>query len=266
MESLLQNLDHRGILTLTINRPQVHNAFDNHLVDALTAALLAAGQDPQVRMVVISGAGKCFSAGADIQWMRGMARASESENEHDALALARLMRTLNYLERPTIARINGHAFGGGVGLVACCDITISTADARFGLTETTLGLVPAVISPYVFRRIGEGQARRYFLTGERFDAQRAVALGLVHDIVAADELDHRLEQTVGRLLRAGPRAVLEAKQLVWRLSGCGESEQLKLDEHTSRLIARLRVSAEGQEGLAAFLEKRHPDWAEGDDG
>jgi len=257
---LLKQLDDRGVLTLTLNRRQVHNAFDSQLIESLTADLLEAAHDPAVRIVIITGSGSCFSAGADIQWMRSMADASEKENERDALALARLMRTLNYLDRPTIAMINGHTFGGGVGLAACCDIAICTETAKFGLTETTLGLVPAVISPYVFRKIGEGNARRYFMTGERFNANRAHDIGLVHDVVADRALGGAVEEVVSSLLKAAPGATLASKKLVNAVAGHDETQQLKIDEFTAKLIASLRVSAEGQEGLSAFLEKRKPDW------
>ena len=198
--------------------------------------------------------------------MRSMANATEAENEHDALALARLMRTLNFLRHPTVARVNGHAFGGGVGLLACCDIVIAADSARLGLTETRLGLVPAVISPYVYRRIGEGQARRYFLTGERFGAETARGLGLVHEVTTPETLDQRTGAIVDELLKSGPQAVAAAKQLVSAVAGNDEDAQLKLDGQTARLIARLRISREGQEGLAAFLEKRKPDWSGSADG
>ena len=159
MTNILEQADSRGVLWLTLNRPEVHNAFDQDLIKDLTRSLQDAEQDPTIRIVVLTGTGNSFSAGADMNWMRNMAGASEQENEQDALQLAELMRTLNYLDLPTIAMINGPAFGGGLGLIACCDIAIAADSARFGLTETTLGLVPAVISPYVFRRIGETNAR-----------------------------------------------------------------------------------------------------------
>jgi len=260
MTALLQNMDDRGVLLLTLDRPAVHNAFDPGLIRELTHALREADKDPRVRAVVLTGAGTCFSAGADIAWMRGMVHASEDENLHDALQLAALMRTLNYLSLPTIAMVNGHAFGGGVGLVACCDMTIAADHATFGLTETTLGLAPAVISPYVFRRIGEGNARRYFLSGERFDAIRARDLGLLQDLVPAAGLEAATEEIVAQVLCAGPEAVKAAKKLAFTVAGHDEAAQLRQDEHTARLIARLRVSTEGQEGLAAFLEKRAPAW------
>ena len=260
MSHLLEQLDQRGVLKLTLNRPEVHNAFDSTLIETLTARLLEAEQDPSVRIVVLTGSGKCFSAGADMNWMRSMVKATAQDNEADALQLAALMRTLNYLDRPTIAMINGHAFGGGLGLLACCDIIIADETAKFGLTETTLGLVPAVISPYVFRRIGEGNARRYFMTGERFSARKAKKLGLVQDVVNGSFLHETLEKAISKLLKAAPGAVLASKKLVNAVSGHDEERQLEIDEFTAKLIAKLRVSAEGQEGLNAFLDKRKPAW------
>ena len=260
MRTLICSTDKRGVLTLCMNRPEVHNAFDAEMIQELTGALKAADQDDAVRMVVITAKGSCFSAGADLNWMRSLVNASQDENERDALRLAELMRNLNYLSKPTIARINGAAFGGGVGLIAACDITIAVDSARFGLTEARLGLVPAVISPYVIRRIGETHARRYFLSAERFDSQRAYDIGLVQQIVSSEQLDEVVEDTIGQVLKGGPAAVSHGKQLVFEIAGHNADTQKITDEHTARLIARLRVSREGQEGLAAFLEKRKPDW------
>ena len=260
METLTSSIDRRGVLTLCMNRPAVHNAFDAQMIEELSTALESADHDDTVRMVVITGAGACFSAGADLNWMRSLVHASRAENERDALQLARLMRSLNYLAKPTLARINGAAFGGGVGLIAACDITVAADDARFGLTEVRLGLVPAVISPYVMRRIGETNARRYFLTAERFDAARAREIGLVQQVAGAGRLDEAVEDIVGQVLCGGPNAVAHAKQLVFEMAGHGYDAQKSIDEKTARLIADLRVSDEGQEGLAAFLEKRKPGW------
>ncbi len=260
MNTLKSSTDNRAVLTLTMHRPEVHNAFDAVMISELTTALAAADQDDTVRMVVITGSGSCFSAGADMHWMRSLVTASREENESDALRLAKLMRTLNYLSKPTIARINGAAFGGGLGLIAACDITIAVDSARFGLTEARLGLAPAVISPYVFRRIGEPNARRYFLSGERFGTQRALDIGLIQQSVTTDQLDETVEQVIGQLLLSGPLAVAECKQLAFEVAGHNKQSQRSIDEYTASLIARLRISAEGQEGLAAFLEKRKPTW------
>jgi methylglutaconyl-CoA hydratase len=245
-----------------MQRPEVHNAFDAGMISELTAALATAGDSEDVRIVVITGAGKCFSAGADMHWMRSLVEASVEDNHADALRLAKLMRTLNYLSKPTVARINGAAFGGGLGLIAACDITIANETARFGLTEARLGLAPAVISPYVFRRIGEANARRYFLTGERFGCRRALDIGLIQQVVTEEALDATIEDVLQQLLLGGPEAVTQCKQLAFGVAGHDQATQKTMDEYTAGLIASLRVSAEGQEGLAAFLEKRQPGWVE----
>ncbi len=248
------------VATLTLDRPQVHNAFNAELIAELSAALARVGADLEVRAVVIAAEGPSFSAGADINWMRAMAGYSEADNHADALKLAELMRTLAYLPKPTVARVQGSAFGGGVGLVACCDIAIGVPEARFGLTESRLGLVPAVISPYVVAAMGARQARRWFQSGAQFDAHKALAIGLLHEVVPAVDLDAAIEQEVDGLLKAGPTAALVAKRLVEGIFGRDEAGQRKLDEQTASLISRLRVSLEGQEGLTAFLEKRPPNW------
>jgi methylglutaconyl-CoA hydratase len=250
-------------LWLTLNRPEIHNAFGDELIADLTQALKDAEEDSAVRAIVLTGAGETFSAGADMNWMRSMAQASEVENRDDALRLAALLRTLNFHPKPTLARVNGPAFGGGLGLIACCDIVIAVEDAVFAFTEVRLGLVPAVISPYIIRRIGERQARRFFLTAERFDAKRAMRIGLIRELATREELDEMIDQQLRWLSQGGPHAVSEAKSLIFEVSGISVAEQEKLDLHTAELIARLRVSTEGQEGLAAFLEKRKPDWAGG---
>lgn len=263
MHTLKCNTDKRGVLTLNMHRPEVHNAFDANMIAELTGALLKADCDDSVRIVVITGSGSCFSAGADLNWMRSLVNASLEDNESDALRLANLMRSLNYLSKPSIARINGAAFGGGLGLISACDITISVDNTRFGLTEARLGLAPAVISPYVIRRIGEANTRRYFLTGERFNSQKALDIGLIQQLVPAEQLDEAVEGVISELLRSGPLAVTECKQLAFEIAGHSAASQQSIDEYTAKLIARLRVSREGQEGLAAFLEKRQPDWTDG---
>jgi len=250
-----------AILTLRLARPALHNAFDAGLIAALTDALDAAARDPAVRAVVLAGAGTSFSAGADLAWMRSMAGASEAENRRDALALARLMRTLDELPKPTLARVQGAAFGGGVGLVACCDIAIAAEPARFGLTESRLGLLPAVISPYVIAAIGARQARRWFATGEHFDAATALRIGLVHEVVTEAGLDAAVDRQLALLAKAGPLAAAAAGALVRRV--VASTDRDVLDADNADLIAQLRVSAEGQEGLGAYLDKRTPSWANG---
>ncbi|MDR7098896.1 methylglutaconyl-CoA hydratase [Lysobacter niabensis] len=258
MSHPLLSLREGPVCRLRMNRPDLHNAFDAMLIAALTGALEAASRDDHVRVVVLEGEGASFSAGADLNWMRGMAAASEEANRDDALALARLMRTLDELPKPTIARVHGAAFGGGVGLVACCDIAIGTPEARFGLTESKLGLLPAVISPYVIEAIGARQARRWFATAEMFDAAEARRIGLLHDVVDAASLDAAVQRQVDFLLKAGPVAAASAKRLVRRVAH--ETNRDQLDADNATLIARLRVSPEGQEGLTAFLDKRKPAW------
>lgn len=255
--SLLQDTA-AGVARVRLNRPELHNAFDAALIAALTEALHTLGSDPTVRVVVLEGAGASFSAGADLHWMRGMAAASEAANRDDSLALARLMRTLDELPKPTVARVHGAAFGGGVGLVACCDIAIGTPNAKFGLTESRLGLLPAVISPYVIEAIGARQARRYFATAEIFDADEALRIGLLHAVVPADALDAAVQDQVELLLKAGPIASASAKALV--RGACAHRDAGRHDADNAALIARLRVSPEGQEGLSAFLDKRKPRW------
>jgi methylglutaconyl-CoA hydratase len=255
----LLNVREGAVARLRLNRPDLHNAFDAMVIAALTGALEAVAADDSVRVVVLEGEGASFSAGADLNWMRGMAAASEAANREDSLALARLMRTLDELPKPTIARVHGAAFGGGVGLVACCDIAIAAPEAKFGLTESKLGLLPAVISPYVIEAIGPRQARRWFATAEIFAADTALQIGLVHQVVPADELDPAVQRQIDLLLKAGPVASATAKALVRRVTG--ERDRDRLDADNAALIAGLRVSAEGQEGLGAFLEKRKPHWS-----
>ncbi len=253
--------ERRGAVAwLTLNRAQIHNAFDDALIAELTAALDAAAADPAVRAVVLTGSGSCFSAGADLHWMRRMADAGEQENRDDALRLARLMRTLQFLPKPTVARVNGSAYGGGVGLVACCDIAIGADSAKFALSEVKLGLVPAVISPYVIAAIGLREARRLFLTGEVFDAATALRIGLLHASVAPTELDEAIERQLYLLAKAGPLAQREAKQLALRIGGSDLAQVERIDAANAELIARLRVSEEGQHGLGAFLDKHAPRW------
>jgi methylglutaconyl-CoA hydratase len=249
------------VATLTLARPQIHNAFDDALIAELTEALREVEANDKVRVVVLTGEGASFSAGADLGWMRRMAAASEKENRKDARQLAKLMRVLNHLDKPVIARVNGAAYGGGVGLIACCDIAIGADGAKFGLTEARLGLVPAVISPYVIDAIGARQARRLFLTADVFEATEALRIGLLHRVVPAKQLDAAVKAEIDRLLAIGPIAAREAKRLVHRIQHPEARARRALDEENAELIARLRVSEEGQQGLNAFFAKRRPKWA-----
>lgn len=262
MSLITTTVDARGVATLTLNRPDKHNALDGATMQELHAALVAIAGNVQARVVVLTGAGASFCAGADIAHMRSMMAATEQQNVDDALLLVRCLRTLDELEQPVIARINGNVFGGGVGLVACADIAIATETAKFALTEVRLGIVPAAISPYVVAAIGNRNARRLFLTAAPFDALEARSLGLLHFTAKAEELDAAVAAQVGHLLRGGPEALRAAKKLVRRVAGLGDREAL--GEETARLLARLRVSPEGREGLSAFLERRKPNWHPGE--
>ena len=247
-----------GVARLTLTRPEVHNAFNEQLIGELTQALKGLESDRRVRAVVLAAEGKSFSAGADLNWMKSMAGYSEQENLEDSRALAGLMRTLNDLKKPTMALVQGSAFGGGVGLVACCDIALSVESAKFALTEVKLGLIPSVISPYVVAAIGQRAARRYFLTGEPFTAREAAELGLIHQVVGFDDLERSVEEVLALLLKAGPEAQAAAKDLVFTVADRPVDDALV--EETAKRIARIRISAEGQEGLTSFFEKRRPEW------
>jgi methylglutaconyl-CoA hydratase len=262
--SVLLTTDACGVATLTLNRPEKHNAFDDALIAELSQKLLQLNNDNHARVVILTGAGKSFSAGADLNWMRSMAKFSEAQNLEDALKLAELMDVLNTLRKPAIARINGAVYGGGVGLVACCDIAVAADTAKFALSEVRLGLVPSVISPYVIAAIGARQARRYFLTAEAIDAESARDIGLVHEVVPADKLDKAVARQADLLLKAGPKALTACKELVAANAAAAVSARRALKQKTAQLIAQLRVSEEGQEGLSAFLEKRNPDWIKRD--
>jgi methylglutaconyl-CoA hydratase len=247
-----------GVGRITMALPEKHNAFDDGLVADLSAAFEAAGRDDAVRVVVLEGEGKSFSAGADLGWMQRMADYSDAENLADARKLAGMMCILNELPRPTIARVHGAAFGGGVGLVAACDIALASQAANFCLSEARLGLIPSVISPYVVEAIGARAARRYFQTAEQFDADTALALGLVHEVVPANQLDTRLEEMVGILLKNGPAAMAASKDLIRRVAA-GPIDDAMVEDTAVR-IADIRATDEGREGVQAFLEKRGADW------
>jgi len=236
------------LLRVTMARPEQRNAFDAALIEELTAAFSQVGED--VRVVVLAGEGKSFSAGADVEWMRNAIELSYEENVADARRLRMMLETIDSCPAPVLARVQGHALGGGCGLVACVDIAVSAPDVRFAFSEVKLGIIPAVISPFALAKIGPSAARRYFVTGERFDAATALRIGLVHEL--AEDLDAAVERVVAELRTAGPEAARHAKKLVLeRPDGLG----------TERRIAQRRTADEGQEGLRAFLEKRNPSWA-----
>lgn len=250
--------DARGVTRITLNRPDKRNAFDADIIRALTDAVKQASEDPACRVIVLAGDGKHFSAGADLNWMKHTATLSADENREDARALAGMLKAIDLSPKPTIARVQGAAFGGAVGLVSACDITIASDDARFCLSEVRLGLAPAAIGPYVIRVLGARQARRYFLTAEEISATRAVDLGLVHETVTAESLDDTVNRLVDRLLKNSPQALGACKELIAR-TGHNQPDEA-LIRYTADLIAHLRTSDEGQEGLSAFLEKRAPSW------
>lgn len=259
--ALLFHLDPRGVVTITLNRAHLHNAFDDALIEELIAALLRAAEMPGLRVLVLAASGKSFSAGADLGWMRRMADAGREANLLDAHRLSALMQTLNEFPMPTIARVQGTAMGGGVGLVACCDIAFAADNAMFALSEVKLGLAPAVISPYVIAKIGASQARRYFVTAERFTAARAQAIGLVHEVVDIAALDAAVEAMVDILLANGPQAMRASKALVSHHAAAADAAALRTV--VAGVIADLRASDEGREGLRAFLQKSPPAWIAG---
>ena len=250
--------ERNAVAIVVLNRPDVHNAFNGEVIAELTATFAALDADNDVRAVVIAGTGKSFCAGADLNWMKEIAGYSRAQNLADAQALAAMLRTLNGLAKPTIARVHGATMGGGVGLVACCDIAIAAQEATFALSEAKLGLIPATISPYVVDAIGTRYARRYFLTAERFDAAEAYRIGLVHDLVQQTELDARINELLGALLVAGPQAQTECKALIRNVSHRPIDAQVIAG--TARNIADVRASPEGKEGVAAFLGKRKAAW------
>lgn len=258
MSALLESVDERGVATLTLNRPDRHNAFDDALIADLTHALTRLARRADVRTVVLAGAGRSFSAGADVDWMRRMATNTQEANLAGAAALAGLMHTLDRLPKPTIALVHGPAYGGGVGLAACCDTVLASERATFCLSEVKLGLTPATISPYVINAIGARWARRYFATAEIFSAARAQQIGLAHEVVPETELESKKEELVKALLQGAPGAQADAKELVFLAEG--RPVDATLMQETGRRIAARRASPEGQEGLTAFLDKRAPAW------
>lgn len=247
----------KKVATLTLNRPEIHNAFNAELITEITKTLEDL-KTKDVKVLVLTGAGKSFCAGADLNWMSSMKTWSEEENFQDSKKMAKMFRTLNTMPMPVIARVNGPALGGGSGLVACCDYVIAVETAMFGFTEARLGLLPAVISPFVIAKIGESHARAWFLSGERFSATQAQKMNLIHEIAPLDDLDEKLERVVMSFLQAGPQAAREAKELIFRVRVAQEVE-----DETCRKISKIRIGAEGQEGMRALLEKDKPKWVKG---
>ncbi len=257
-EAVTVTTDARGVATVTLCRPEVHNAFDDALIARLTEIFRELGGTDTVRAIVLAAEGKSFSAGADLGWMRRMAGYSDEENQRDAMALALMMEAIDRCPKPTLAVVQGPAYGGGVGLVSACDMAIASDRATFSLSEVRLGIIPAVISPYVIAAIGARAARRYFLTGERFSCTEAKRIGLVHECVQDDKLPEARELMITALLQCGPKAQAHAKEVIHVVRDSDSGPDLM--RYTARYIAQVRASDEGREGLGAFLEKRKPNW------
>jgi methylglutaconyl-CoA hydratase len=256
--TVLTEIDPRGVATVTLNRPDKHNAFDDTIIAELRESFDTLSKREDVRVVVLASEGKSFSAGADLGWMKRMAEYDFDHNLRDAELLAEMLQALHQLPQPTIARVQGAAFGGAVGLVSCCDMAVGSQWANFCLSEVKIGLIPATISPYVIKAIGERASRRYFTSAERFNADEAHRIGLLSDVVDENKLDEAVDALVDTLLANGPIAVRAAKDLIAYVAG----REIGPDviKYSCERIAHIRVSAEGQEGLGAFLSKRSPNW------
>ena len=254
----LQLVFEGGVATVTLNRPEVRNAFNDEVITELTAVFVKLGTQDDVRCIVLAASGTAFCAGADLNWMRRMADYTHAENLADAAALAEMLRAVYACPKPTIAKVQGDVYAGGTGLVAACDIAISSDTAGYCLSEVKLGLIPATISPYVIRAMGARAAHRYFLTAERFSAAEALRIGFVHEVVVATDLDARAAELVKALVNAGPQAVRLCKKLVQDVAGQAITPELV--QMTVEGIADIRVSAEGREGVQSFLQKRKPNW------
>lgn len=246
------------VATVWLNRPEVHNAFNEGVISELQRAFEDLGADDEVRVVMLAGRGKSFSAGADLNWMKKAGEADLDENIADAERLAKMLQTLATLPKPTIARVHGAALGGGMGLASTCDICIASTEAKFATSEVRLGLAPSTISPYVIRAIGERQARRYFLTAERIDAQTAYHIGLAHEVCAPDELDATVDKIIQAILQGAPNAQADSKTLIDMVAKKAVDEALLTE--TAKHIATIRQGSEAKEGLQAFLNKRSPAW------
>lgn len=255
---MLEVTNHGGVARVTLNRPELRNAFDDALIKELRGAFSSLEKDKTVRVVVLAGNGPAFCAGADLNWMKRMAGYGYDENLADAKALAEMLAALDRMAKPTIARVHGPVFAGGTGLVTACDIAVGTPEAKFCLSEAKLGLSPATISPYVIRAMGERNARRYFLTAEVFDAEEALRIGMLSVLVPKDQLDATVGGLVQNLLAGGPEAHGKIKTLIRAVAGRRPDDDLVAD--TAKRIAEIRGSPEGKEGIAAFLEKRKASW------
>ncbi|MEM8800318.1 MAG: enoyl-CoA hydratase-related protein [Pseudomonadota bacterium] len=258
-ETILFSTDDTGVATVTLNRPDIHNAFNHTVVRELDHVVGVISDTTSIRAMVLTGAGKSFSAGGDLKWMKSAGSFTDEENQNDALGLSSMLHRLNTCPKPTIARVNGAAFGGGVGLIACCDMAFAVEGAKFALSEVRLGLTPATISPYVVAAVGQRQARRYFTTAERFEAKDASRIGLIHDTGADIEaLDTLVKTAIQNILAGAPGAIADSKRLINDVKEREIDEALRAE--TARRIAARRASQEGREGLTAFLEKRLANW------
>lgn len=257
--ALIYEVSGEGVAYITLNKPHIRNAFDKYLIESLTHAFNKAEIDPQVSLILLSSSSDNFSAGADLNWMKSMINASYDENLQDAQKLEKLMSTINYCTKPVVTKVRGAVYGGGVGLIACSDIVLAEENSSFALSEVKLGLSPATIAPFVIDAIGARAARRLFLTGEVFSAQRALDLGLLSEVVPSALLDQATTKIVSKLLNNGPTALTKTKALIDHIHSHPRDQALT--DYTCELIAELRVTDEGQEGLSAFLEKRKPDWS-----
>ena len=248
----------KDIVTVYLNRPKVHNAMNEKLMKELTTCFIEQSREDNTRIIILTGRGKSFCAGADLNWMKSMAKYSKEENIKDSSLLLDLYETIYTCPKPVIGRVNGHAFGGGIGLFAICDIVIALPGCKFAFSEVKLGIIPSVISTYIIRRIGLSNMRRLFITGERFNSEYAKEIGLIDYVVSEDEIDERIQEYVKLLRLSGPKAIEEVKKLVDTYE---KMDVEKYKEHTIKKIAELRVSEEGQEGINAFLEKRKTKWS-----
>ncbi|MEM9102439.1 MAG: enoyl-CoA hydratase/isomerase family protein [Pseudomonadota bacterium] len=257
-KTLIVNQHDNGLTEIIMNRPDVHNAFNEIVIQELTQTLLDLQNVSELKLLTLRGSGKSFSAGADLNWMRSMANFSWDENYQDSLALATLMQTLHNFTRPTLAIVHGSTYGGGLGLVSACDFAVASANAKFCLSESKLGLIPAVISPYVVSAIGKRHASRFFYSAEVFDATQAMNIGLIQEVYPEENFSEHVETFLNSILSNGPQAICESKRLIENIADKPINEELIRD--TAAKIADIRASAEGKEGVSAFLEKRKPDW------
>jgi methylglutaconyl-CoA hydratase len=258
--SFTTDLDERGVLAISLNRPKIHNAFDDEMIHSLTDYINKLENNDDVRLIVLSGEGKSFCAGADLNWMKRMKDYSSDENYADSLALAGLFHAINKFKGPVIGKVHGAALGGGSGLVSVCDYVLAKERTVFGFTEVILGLAPAVISPFVMAKIGESNARAYFLSGERFGTKEAKEMGLIHQVSLERYFHQDTEEVVNRFLKAGPVAQRKVKELIFGVQEFSLQSETMVTDYTCKTISGIRTSAEGQEGMTALLEKRKPNW------